>query len=172
MSNGERPYCLWADNSSQQAECETERLKLILKLYKHAADVGHIPDVRIVFIHVGSLPTIRLLPSLASRLNGLTTMFTLFGTDPALPPFQWGFREIFPIGKCRLDLQIICLQYLIGGIVTFTAEALLEDPFGIYLLITQIAEHPLWASYIIPSVFGMAVKLLYRDEDPLEAFDW
>lgn len=55
--------------------------------------------------------------------------------------------------------------------VTFTAAALLEDPMGILDRISQIAEHPLWTCYIIPSVLGMAAKLKYRDEDPLSAFD-
>ncbi len=55
--------------------------------------------------------------------------------------------------------------------MTFTPDALVDDPIGILDRVSQIAEHPLWACYIIPSVLGMAVKRLYGNQDPLAAFD-
>jgi hypothetical protein len=58
-----------------------------------------------------------------------------------------------------------------GGIVTFTPGALLDDPIGSYMLMTQISEHPLWDCYLLPAAIGMLVKLICEDSDPLSMFD-
>lgn len=54
--------------------------------------------------------------------------------------------------------------------MTFTPDALLEDPIGVGKLIRQIAEHPFWACYLLPSVVGMAVRSCGGDADPLFKF--
>jgi hypothetical protein len=51
--------------------------------------------------------------------------------------------------------------------VTFTPNALLENPFGISRLMRQIADHPFWDSYLLPSVVGMVAKSLCEGADPL-----
>lgn len=77
--------------------------------------------------------------------------------------------------QCRI--VIFCsfadVVTLLGGIVTFTAAALVADPVGILERMTQVAEHPLWSAYILPSVLGMAVKHLYQEKarDPIAALD-
>jgi hypothetical protein len=55
--------------------------------------------------------------------------------------------------------------------VTFTASAIIEDPFGVFKLIDQIAQHPLWECYVLPSVIGLALKLVYGGDDPISLFD-
>jgi len=47
---------------------------------------------------------------------------------------------------------------------------LLKNPFSIGRLMHQIAEHPFWDSYLLPSVVGMAAKLSCEGADPLLEF--
>ncbi|KAG7096494.1 hypothetical protein E1B28_003924 [Marasmius oreades] len=120
---------------------------------------------RVIFIHAQGLGSISKLPHLRRRRETVETMFVVFGTSSpsgsvSLSQGQWpscGFWEVYPI----------------GGVVTFTAKALLQHPDVILTRTQQIAEYPLWTSYIIPTVLGMAVTLYYRarNEDPMEAFD-
>lgn len=46
------------------------------------------------------------------------------------------------------------IYWLLGGIVTFTAKALAEDPFGCYNLMTQVDEHPIWECFVTPNVLA------------------
>jgi hypothetical protein len=57
-----------------------------------------------------------------------------------------------------------------GGIVTLTPHALLEDPIGAVQLMRQIAIHPFWDCYLLPSVIGMASRILYEGADPVSEF--
>lgn len=50
-----------------------------------------------------------------------------------------------------------------GGILTITAPALMEDPFGVYRLIKLIDQHPLWMCYIHPYVLAALVCRDYPD---------
>ena len=54
--------------------------------------------------------------------------------------------------------------------MTFTPDALLEDPIGAAQLMRQIAMHPFWDCYLIPSAVGMAVRFLCEGADPLSEF--
>jgi hypothetical protein len=47
---------------------------------------------------------------------------------------------------------------------------LLENPIGVGELIRQIAEHPFWDSYLLPTVVGMAAKSSCAGADPLLEF--
>jgi hypothetical protein len=51
------------------------------------------------------------------------------------------------------------LRFFKGGIVTFTPMAMAEDPFGCYSLMLQLAQHPLWACYLMPSIVGLSHAL-------------
>jgi hypothetical protein len=70
-----------------------------------------------------------------------------------------------------LDLREEVLHPTSGGVVTFTPSALFEDPVGACQLMAQIAEHPLWTCYLLPSVVGMLAQLTCRKRDPLAVFD-
>lgn len=52
-----------------------------------------------------------------------------------------------------------------GGIVTFTVESLLEDPFQVAKLMHQIHKHPHWESYLFPPVLGMAANVIANGND-------
>jgi hypothetical protein len=47
----------------------------------------------------------------------------------------------------------------------------MQDPYDVYNLILQLAEHPLWDCYVLPSVVGMLAKMTCDDQDPLSVFD-
>lgn len=56
---------------------------------------------------------------------------------------------------------------LVGGVVTFTANALLESPLRTADLIEKIHKHPHWECYMLPSVLAIFVRLSCPGEDPL-----
>lgn len=57
-------------------------------------------------------------------------------------------------------------HYSEGGIVTFTATVLAEDPVGCYQTMTKIAEHPAWECFVTPNVLA-ASNLLAMDSNSL-----
>ncbi|KAJ7597472.1 hypothetical protein C8J56DRAFT_771636 [Mycena floridula] len=159
MRSSHRQYFLWPLYGTGVIPYEVSLLRTVLKTYSRCKEVGPGEEVKAIFVHVGALKEMHRIPMFADRLSKrLDVCFVIFGTDPDIHPLvslPKRMHEIFPV----------------GGVVTFTATALMTDTLSILERINQIEEHPLWASYIIPSVLGLAVKLVYHDRDPLEAFD-
>ncbi|KAJ7655139.1 hypothetical protein DFH06DRAFT_1329491 [Mycena polygramma] len=159
MSTGSqtRLYCVWPPSAegTGSRDRETGYLTTILKECG-AKKVGFKSELRVVFVHVGALKTIRKIPFLSERRRQSCTIhFYTYGTHETVHPEYWGVREIYPF----------------GGVVTFTPRALYEDPWGVINTMKVIDKHPLWTCYILPSSLGMATKLCSPDEDPLAAFD-
>ncbi|KAK7064499.1 chromo domain-containing protein [Favolaschia claudopus] len=157
FSRSERTYSVWpsAEERTGNRDREIGFLTTILNECG-AKKVGFKTDLRAIFVHVGSLVTIQKMPLLVERRSQMCGLrFYTFGTHESVHPESWGIREIFPL----------------GGVVTFTARALYEDPWGIVNRIKAINSHPLWSCYILPSVIGMATRLCSPQEDPLAAFD-
>ncbi|KAK7467474.1 hypothetical protein VKT23_004527 [Stygiomarasmius scandens] len=158
MGFADRTYCIWSDERKfKTKDLETELLQSVLRTYRDAVQsTTYQLKLKAIFIHVSSLPSLSKIPSLVDlRTQTMETMFILFGTSPYDSHYRGGFHEIYPI----------------GGIMTFTASALVEDPISIFERICEVDDHQLWLGYIIPSVLGLAVKLHYGEEDPLLAFD-
>ncbi|KAJ6627259.1 hypothetical protein B0H10DRAFT_431154 [Mycena sp. CBHHK59/15] len=157
MSKSNRPYCIWSMSSERKGPHDRETGYLISILNQCGVTrVGFKAEIRAVFVHVGALKDIHKMPLLVERRSRtLSIRFFTYGTHETVHPEQWGVREIYPL----------------GGIVTFTPDALYEDPWGMISKMKIIDQHPLWTCYILPSVFGMAIKLSGADEDPLAAFD-
>lgn len=158
MSTPNRPYCLWyanADGVHPSRGYETKLLQTFLTICK-ARDVGIKADVRAVFVHIGALATLYKLPALAERRYKRPDLrFYTYGSHENVSPDRWGIREIFPL----------------GGVVTFTPAAVIENIVGTYELIKKIDEHPLWQCYILPSVVAMLAMLTCQDQAPLTLFD-
>ena len=55
--------------------------------------------------------------------------------------------------------------------MTFTANAILEDPITTYKLMDRLDRHPLWMGFLTPSVMGAVAKLSCGAKDPLVAVD-
>ncbi|KAJ7647700.1 hypothetical protein FB45DRAFT_206531 [Roridomyces roridus] len=102
-----------------------------------------------VFIHVRALPFVHSLPDIVELRSRPEVRFYSYGTHPSVPPKRWGHRPIF----------------LLGGIVTFSVAALTGDPWGLLRTIRRIAAHPLWECYLLPQIFGLALRLNEQRED-------
>ena len=60
---------------------------------------------------------------------------------------------------------------LTGGILSTTPHALVADLFLATMRLEQGAAHPLWSSYILPSILGMALTMYYDGKDPMEVYN-
>ncbi|KAJ6461238.1 hypothetical protein C8R47DRAFT_108330 [Mycena vitilis] len=141
---------VWFDCTVNDRENEdTKHLLHVLTKFKPGVVLPTNTSADIVFIHVGALSNLRNFPHLAHRRLRPEVRFCLYGTHRTLPPLRWGFREV----------------YLLGGVVTFTPKALVEDALGVFRAIRNIDAHPLWVCYLLPQVLGMAVKLSQQRED-------
>ncbi|KAK7057558.1 hypothetical protein R3P38DRAFT_3169079 [Favolaschia claudopus] len=122
---------------------ETGHLLQVLKKSKLRVVKPNDETADVIFIHVGALENLHNIPLLAQRRLRPKFRFFLYGTHETVPPCQWGFRDV----------------YSLGGVVTFTPEALASDPWGVLKTVHQIHAHPLWDCYIMPQILGMAVQL-------------
>ncbi|KAG6850314.1 hypothetical protein H0H93_014889 [Arthromyces matolae] len=156
----ERTFSVWfegGDGTKKKPGIETFALYKILEKC-NTKPSRSFSDARIIFVHVGAIRCLEKLPGLLEICsNSFPVQFYSYGTHQAFTPDFWGIREIFPC----------------GGIVTFTFQALLEDPTGFYHKLHQIHSHPMWECYILPSTIGMVAKLYGQKEerDPLVMLD-
>ncbi|KAJ7496911.1 hypothetical protein FB451DRAFT_1209241 [Mycena latifolia] len=132
-------------------DTDTTHLLAILKKSKVGVVPPAEPSAQIVFVHVAALRNIHNLPHLAQRRLRPEVWFCTYGTHPTVPRGRWGFRHI----------------YLLGGVVTFTPEALVRDAWSVLRTIRKIHAHPLWVCYLLPQVIGMAVRLNECRDDEL-----
>ncbi|GAW05552.1 hypothetical protein LENED_007415 [Lentinula edodes] len=167
VSGGERPFALWPPVDSEVfglspvSEIEREMLSTLLNEYPATVNQGTVgtewdSSLRVIFAHVNSLvPSsgwrdIRDIPGLSEyRMMNDVRFFVYGSSDIVNPRFSDIIEEIWHI----------------GGLVTFTPNALLSDPLGVHERILQIEEHDFWACYILPAVIGMAVSIAYRDRE-------
>ncbi|KAH7883812.1 hypothetical protein F5I97DRAFT_1596654 [Phlebopus sp. FC_14] len=148
-----KSYCICfslVDLGHSSPGLETTLLQVILQSTK--ANLAKLEeDVRVIFIHVGAFASIQSMSGLvAKRANSPETQFFTYGSHPNVDKERWGLHEIFPL----------------GGIVTFTATAITENPVGCNHLMLQISEHPFWECYVVPEVLG-AIYLLENGEDQI-----
>ena len=98
----ESKYCVWnkdGDGSPSEPGFETRALIHILD-ERRATNVGFKADVSFVFVHVGAIKTLYLLPALMERrMKRLDIQFVTYGTHHTIPPARWGMRQIYPAGK-------------------------------------------------------------------------
>ncbi|OAX44859.1 hypothetical protein K503DRAFT_795147 [Rhizopogon vinicolor AM-OR11-026] len=153
MNLPNRSYCIWsfpADGTPAFPGFETRQLKYVLSK-TNAASVSLDKEARAIFVHVGALETFYNFPALvAKRRDAPEVRFFTYGTHESVPSSRWGIREVLPL----------------GGIVTFTPMAMAEDPCGCYALMLQLAQHPLWECYLMPSILGLSHALSCNKEKP------
>lgn len=154
MQFSSRKYCIWsfpADGAALNPGFETRQLKYVLDKTK-AVSVSLDAEARVIFIHVGALKTFCELSAVVTkRRDAPEVRFFTYGTHESVPSSMWGTREIFPL----------------GGIVTFTPLAIAEDPVGCYSLMRNLAQHPLWECYLIPSIAGLSHALACGKDKPV-----
>jgi hypothetical protein len=154
MQFSNRKYCIWslpADGAALNPGFETRQLKYVLDKTK-AMSVSLDGEARVIFIHVGALKTFYELSAVViKRRDAPEVRFFTYGTHESVPSSRWGVREIFPL----------------GGIVTFTPLAIAEDPVGCHSLMRNLAQHPLWECYLIPSIVGLSHALACGKDKPV-----
>ncbi|KAJ3882324.1 hypothetical protein F5051DRAFT_468457 [Lentinula edodes] len=106
----------------------------------------------IIFVHKSQLRELSLRSGLL-RVKELKPVFILFETDSSHK--IWNVDEVYPF----------------GGIITFTAKALTSNVDFLMQKIHEVAVHPLWEVYIVPSVLGLAIKSYYGDIRIWESLD-
>jgi hypothetical protein len=128
-------YCIWnkhGDGSPSEPAFETRALMHVLKK-RGAEDVGLKADVSFVFVHVGAIKTLYLLPALMERrMKRLDIQFITYGTHHTIPPARWGMRQIYPAGESITDVftspvRLLTMEYR-GDYLHF-AQRLCRVPF-------------------------------------------
>ncbi|KAJ6495801.1 hypothetical protein C8R47DRAFT_373156 [Mycena vitilis] len=147
---------VWAKSSSAdlREDQDTRHLLRVIKRSKVRLLQPTDTSADIAFIHVGALRNIHNFPHLAQRRLRPDFRFCVYGTHETVHPSRWGFQEI----------------YLLGGVVTFTPQALIHDTYDVLRTIRNIHAHPLWLCYLIPEVVGMAIKLDQLREDGMQEY--
>jgi len=99
-----RPFTVWSDSDSRpssrkdQQSLETRLLLSILDKTKQRS-ASSKSDVRVAFIHIGSLHKIHKFPEFAERrTKAFHLQFYTYGTHYSVSPEMWGVREIYPCG--------------------------------------------------------------------------
>ncbi|GJJ09588.1 hypothetical protein Clacol_003811 [Clathrus columnatus] len=143
-----RTYSIFTGSMSPTAEGDpyTQSLNFVLNKIPGTEKIPlFVGDARCIFIHVGAWGMLhKLLGLVDRRLRRVDVQFFTYGANPTVERRFWGIQEIFPI----------------GGIVTFTSQAILENSAGVLGLIGQLHEQALWSCYIHPAVISMLVKIL------------
>lgn len=141
------PYAIWSEGGSEQS-LQTSLLRLITRNLSLVAEVNWYSDAlhqaKIIFVHIGSLRRSRA-PFVVARAS--EAIIVQYGSDETVHRDNWGMKRL----------------YHLGGLVTFTASALLEHPLHVFNLLERVERHLEWAAYIIPTVLEGAVDTLYKD---------
>ncbi|KAK0246008.1 hypothetical protein EDD85DRAFT_41586 [Armillaria nabsnona] len=141
------PYAIWSEGGSEQS-LQTSLLRSIARNLSLAAEVNWNSDAlhqaKIIFVHIGSLRRSRAPFVVACASEA---MIVQYGSDETVHRDNWGMKRL----------------YHSGGLVTFTASALLEHPLHVFNLLECVERHLEWAAYIIPAVLEGAVNALYKD---------
>jgi len=159
MSRPKHPFTIWhhpSDGSKkmQNVGMETRLLRIILKECR-AQEVGlEAPYIRVLFVHIGSIGTLHMVPQFVERKQQLFLQIYTYGTHHTVQPVQWGVREI----------------YALGGVITITPGALHEHLMATCRLVMMADMHVFWMAFITPTVLAYFLKEAYAD-DPLAAYD-
>ncbi|KAJ3994029.1 hypothetical protein F5050DRAFT_1777686 [Lentinula boryana] len=131
-----------------RAEVEAAELCTYFKLQ---AESG-LHTATIVFVHIAQIQEFALRSS-DLRENKVNPAFIAYGKDSS--------NEIWDI----------CEVYPFGGIVTFTTRALTNHVNLLVKQVREVAMHPLWEVFLVPSVLGLAIKNYYGDIRVWESLD-
>lgn len=163
-----RSFCVWfAPFDGNQHEHGTvlegkpdTRGLLSILAQLHAKNVGYKADVRVIFVHVGAIHNIHQLEAFCERrFRRPEIQFITYGSHPTVEKNRWGIREIYVLGNCIFSLLSRLLIMGVGGIVTIAPRAIVSDIAGVCEIVQQIARHPRWKCYILPSVVGLALRI-------------
>lgn len=173
LSSTPRPCIIWSQQSKASDVWISEDTKYLQFILDHHRAQVYGPKERvaprIVFVHVGRMKDLHTMPRIAHfRKAPLDLQFHTYGTHPTVPTREWGIRGFNISGICLMfpSIRGHSNALFLGGIMTFTTNALLNDPDGVERLIERVASHEHWACYVTPVVLGAAVRWAKELEYP------
>jgi len=116
----------------------------------------------VVFIHNAAFDMSKHLLGLHERKQRPKVWFFAYGPFHALEPRLWGVREIFKRGIESLSPRHPT-EYMVGGILTFTASSLMEHAMKIPRLLRCIDESATWIAFVSPLVIGLLQAAVIDD---------
>lgn len=97
-----RPFAVWPDPESRTTSMKDRQsleTGLLLNILENGQrNASSKSDVRVAFIHIGSLHQIHKFPEFAERRTKSYIQFYTYGTHYDVPPDMWAVREIYPCG--------------------------------------------------------------------------
>ncbi|QRW03856.1 chromo domain protein [Ceratobasidium sp. AG-Ba] len=105
-------------------------------------------EAEAIFVHRAWVWQLSGLLGLTHRRKRMFRRFYVYGSGGLWSAAEWDVREI----------------WLIGGMITFTPAALLEDPWVVKKVLNTIQDNPTWHVYIEPQAIGMATLCKPDDE--------
>ncbi|KAK7465817.1 hypothetical protein VKT23_005788 [Stygiomarasmius scandens] len=156
LKNYNHPFFVWEDHSFQEdATIQTETDVLTNTLEQNLERICSLSEgPALIFIHVRLIPHLDRIRGLSEKRRNPDTTFITYGTHSTL-------------ASQSLSLAII---YPAGGVVTLTAACLLANPLRVLQKLHEIAIHPLWCAYVLPSVLGFAIRRFHFKNDPLQEY--
>lgn len=115
-----RSFTVWPDpdlrttSMKNRQSLETRLLLNILESGQRRS-ANSKSDVRVAFIHIGSLHQIHKFPEFAERRTKCYLQFYTYGTHYDVPPDMWGVKAIYPCGGLyntfilAIPFLLICL---------------------------------------------------------------
>ena len=118
----------------------------------------------VVFIHNAAWDMLKHLLGLHELKARPMVWFFAYGPFHALDSRLWGVREIFKRGL-RLSCSSMSAHILLGGIVTFTANSIIENATQLPKFLQCIEDSAIWMAFVSPLVVGWLQAVLIRDPD-------
>lgn len=145
--------------NSDERDPDTYNLFRLMESLKGENVRAESSSLRIVYLHVAAIATAHQLTLLAKwRCEKPELRFVAYGSHDCIKPCYWGFNEIWTLGPLFNNSAYNLLKNSSGGIVTFTANAMLDDLPEVERLIQQIDKHPFWTSYIHPHTLAVFIR--------------
>ncbi|KAG8969872.1 hypothetical protein FRC03_000118 [Tulasnella sp. 419] len=138
-------YCMYPDEAQSRLDCWGGALFRFLTEVMKAKRVS-VEDstAKYIFVHATGLSQLDKLHKFRERKMFPQVSFYAYGQD------------LF--NKIRLPPMIRPI-YQVGGIFTFTARAVVENPHLVERLIAQANKDPFWDVYVLPSVVALVDEL-------------
>ncbi|KAG8908137.1 hypothetical protein FRB99_000165 [Tulasnella sp. 403] len=140
-------FCLFPDDENVNDDS-----RALVRFLQGTMKAKRVPSTdskaRVVFIHTSGWDSIEKLPKFQERRRDAPqVMFYTYGWNVGAAPERYHLRNVFQL----------------GGIISFTPRAILEDPEGVERLIKDAQNDPFWDVYITPSVISLVDELAERE---------
>ncbi|KAJ4476706.1 hypothetical protein J3R30DRAFT_3760104 [Lentinula aciculospora] len=142
-------YSFTSPGLSNSAATEMARLHAYIE---RTHPESNMSTADIIFAHITQIQELSLCTGLL-RAKEMKPVFIVYGTDS--------------LGKsCNMDEV-----YPFGGAITFTTGTLVNDVDFLMRKLREVAMHPLWDVYLVPSVLGLAIKKYYGEIEIWKSLD-